>query len=47
MRLLFWGDQPYVSWVERLRLVIKAFIGLLLVVVAAKFLEDLVVLMNG
>lgn len=35
------GDQPHVSWVERMRSVIGAFIGLLLVLVAAKFLGEL------
>ena len=34
------GDQPFVTWAERLRSVAGAFIGLLLVVVAAKFLGE-------
>jgi CBS domain-containing membrane protein len=34
------GDQPAVAWVERLRSVVGAFIGLLLVVTAAKFLGE-------
>lgn len=35
------GDQPYVSWAERLRSVFGAFIGLVLVLFAAKFLREL------
>lgn len=35
------GDQPLVSWRERLRSVIGAFIGLFLVLVLAKFLGEL------
>ena len=34
------GDQPTVPWVERLRSVAGAFVGLLLVVIAAKFLGE-------
>ena len=34
------GDQPAVAWVERLRSVVGAFIGVLLVVTAAKFLGE-------
>jgi CBS domain-containing membrane protein len=34
------GDQPADAWVGRLRLVAGAFIGLLLVVIAAKFLGE-------
>lgn len=37
----FGGDQPYVNWVERIRAVVGAFIGLVLVFVAAKFLGEL------
>ena len=35
------GDQPRVPWVERIRSVAGAFIGLLLVLTTAKFLGDL------
>ena len=35
------GDQPSVSWVERLRSVFGAFIGLMLVFTMAKFLGEL------
>lgn len=35
------GDQPPVSWLERLRSVLGAFIGLTLVLVAAKLLREL------
>lgn len=35
------GDQPPVSWVERLRSVLGAFIGLMLVLTTAKYLGDL------
>ncbi|MBU3549890.1 HPP family protein [Polynucleobacter sp. MWH-Berg-3C6] len=35
------GDQPWVAWGERLRSSVGAFIGLLLVVIAAKFLGEL------
>lgn len=35
------GDQPAVAWVERLRSVFGAFIGLLLVLTTAKFLGEL------
>ena len=35
------GDQPRVVWVERLRSVFGAFIGLALVLLAAKFLREL------
>lgn len=34
------GDQPAVAWIERLRSVLGAFVGLLLVVIAAKFLGE-------
>jgi CBS domain-containing membrane protein len=34
------GDQPVFAWVERLRSVAGAFIRLLLVVIAAKFLGE-------
>ena len=35
------GDQPPVPWVERLRSVLGAFIGLMLVFTAAKYLGEL------
>ncbi len=35
------GDQPSVSWVERLRSVIGAFLGLMLVLTIAKYLGEL------
>ena len=35
------GDQPLVAWPERLRSVVGAFIGLLLVFIAAKYLGEL------
>lgn len=35
------GDQPLVAWVKRLRSVFGAFIGLGLVLLAAKYLRDL------
>jgi CBS domain-containing membrane protein len=35
------GDQPKVAWVERLRSVLGAFIGLAVVLLAAKFLREL------
>ena len=35
------GDQPAVSWLERLRSVIGAFIGLMLVLTIAKYLGEL------
>ena len=35
------GDQPSVAWVERLRAVLGAFLGLFLVVTAAKYLGEL------
>ena len=35
------GDQPPVPWVERLRAVLGAFIGLMLVFTTAKFLGEL------
>ncbi len=35
------GDQPHVPWVERIRSVFGAFIGLMLVLTTAKFLGDL------
>jgi len=34
------GDQPAFAWIERLRSVVGAFVGLLLVVIAAKFLGE-------
>lgn len=37
----FGGDQPHVGWAERLRAVIGAFIGLMLVLVLAKYLGEL------
>jgi CBS domain-containing membrane protein len=37
----FGGDQPAVSWRERLRSVLGAFLGLLLVIAAAKYLGEL------
>ena len=35
------GDQPHVPWVERIRSVVGAFVGLMLVFTTAKFLGDL------
>lgn len=35
------GDQPYVAWVERIRSVFGALIGLMLVLTTAKFLGEL------
>ncbi|QWD85585.1 HPP family protein [Polynucleobacter asymbioticus] len=35
------GDQPFVSWLERIRSVFGAFLGLLLVITTAKFLGEL------
>ena len=35
------GDQPRVAWVERIRSVFGAFIGLMLVLTLAKYLGDL------
>lgn len=35
------GDQPYTSWVERLRSVVGAFLGLLTVFMLAKYLGEL------
>ena len=35
------GDQPHVAWRERLRAVLGAFIGLMLVVTTAKYLGEL------
>ena len=35
------GDQPHVPWVERIRSVFGAFIGLGLVLLVAKYLRDL------
>jgi CBS domain-containing membrane protein len=35
------GDQPAVSWVERLRSVLGAFLGLMLVLTIAKYLGEL------
>ncbi|MBU3637598.1 HPP family protein [Polynucleobacter sp. es-MAR-4] len=42
-RLSFYlgGDQPHVSWVERIRSVFGAFLGLMLVLGMAKYLGDL------
>ena len=37
----FGGDQPAVAWVERLRSVFGAFIGLMLVLTMAKYLGEL------
>jgi CBS domain-containing membrane protein len=37
----FGGDQPEVYWRERLRAVIGAFVGLMLVLAVAKFLGEL------
>ena len=37
----FGGDQPAVSWAERLRSVFGAFIGLMLVIATAKYLGEL------
>ena len=37
----FGGDQPPVSWLERMRSVFGAFIGLMLVITAAKYLGEL------
>ena len=34
------GDQPSVSWLERLRSVLGTFLGLMLVITTAKFLGD-------
>lgn len=35
------GDQPHVPWIERVRSVLGAFIGLMLVLTTAKFLGEL------
>jgi CBS domain-containing membrane protein len=35
------GDQPHVAWVERIRSVFGAFIGLMLVLTIAKYLGDI------
>jgi CBS domain-containing membrane protein len=35
------GDQPYVSWAERLRSAVGAFLGLLTVIIIAKYLGEL------
>lgn len=35
------GDQPQVPWIERIRSVIGAFIGLMLVLTTAKYLGDI------
>ena len=35
------GDQPHVTWVERIRSVFGAFIGLMLVLTTAKYLGDM------
>ena len=37
----FGGDQPYVSWAERLRSSVGALLGLLLVFAVAKLLGEL------
>jgi CBS domain-containing membrane protein len=37
----FGGDQPAVSWRERLRCVLGAFLGLMLVIAIAKYLGEL------
>lgn len=37
----FGGDQPHVAWVERIRSVFGAFIGLMLVLTIAKYLGEL------
>lgn len=37
----FGGDQPKVSWLERLRAAFGTFVGLLVVLVIAKYLGDL------
>lgn len=37
----FGGDQPYVAWLERLRSIFGAFVGLASVLVAAKYLGEL------
>ena len=37
----FGGDQPPVSWLERIRSVFGAFVGLMLVIAAAKYLGEL------
>lgn len=37
----FGGDQPVVAWAERLRVVFGSFIGLMAVVVTAKYLGEL------
>ena len=37
----FGGDQPPVSWIERIRSFFGAFIGLMLVLTTAKFLGEL------
>lgn len=37
----FGGDQPPVSWLERVRSVFGAFVGLMLVIAAAKYLGEL------
>lgn len=36
----FGGDQPYVSWIERLRSVLGAFLGLGFVLIFAKYLGE-------
>ena len=35
------GDQPHVPWIERIRSVVGAFIGLMLVLTTAKYLGEL------
>ena len=35
------GDQPFVPWVERIRAIVGAFIGLMLVLTIAKYLGEL------
>lgn len=37
----FGGDQPFVSWLERMRSVFGAFLGLLLVITTAQFLGEI------
>lgn len=37
----FGGDQPHVAWVERIRSVFGAFIGLMLVLTIAKYLGEI------
>ncbi len=35
------GDQPYVTWMERIRSVFGAFVGLMLVLTTAKYLGEI------